>query len=290
MLAVAELAVLPGQLAPLADATSKNLVLALAGECALALEKERLTRANASIAVRAQQEKLRADVLRSISHDLRTPLTGICGNAAILASPHGAGSAERNAALAATIEEEARYLVGMVENLLALTRLEQQNFTLRLEPELLEDIIGEAVQIMERRAARHDLHAEIPAALLMARMDARLMVQVLVNLLDNAVKYTPEGTAIRVRALADGQWVRLEVADNGPGISKQVQAGIFDMFHAAAIKKGDGRRGMGLGLALCHSIVQAHGGQIEVHANLPQGAVFSLALPRHDATQLLSDQ
>ena len=290
VLAVAELAVLPGQLAPLADATSKNLVLALAGECALALEKERLTRANASIAVRAQQEKLRADVLRSISHDLRTPLTGICGNAAILASPHGAGSAERNAALAATIEEEARYLVGMVENLLALTRLEQQNFTLRLEPELLEDIIGEAVQIMERRAARHDLHAEIPAALLMARMDARLMVQVLVNLLDNAVKYTPEGTAIRVRALADGQWVRLEVADNGPGISKQEQAGIFDMFHAAAIKKGDGRRGMGLGLALCHSIVQAHGGQIEVHANLPQGAVFSLALPRHDATQLLSDQ
>ena len=290
VLAVAELAVLPGQLAPLADANSKNLVLALAGECALALEKERLTKANASIAVRAQQEKLRADVLRSISHDLRTPLTGICGNAAILASPHGAGSAERNAALAATIEEESRYLVGMVENLLALTRLEQQNFTLRLEPELLEDIIGEAVQIMERRAARHNLHAEIPDTLLMARMDARLMVQVLVNLLDNAVKYTPEGTAISVRALADGQWVRIEVADNGPGICEQEQAGIFDMFHAAAIKRGDGRRGMGLGLALCRSIVQAHGGHIEVHANLPQGAAFSLALPRHDATQLLSDQ
>ena len=287
VLAVAELAILPGQHAPLADATSKNLVLALAGECALALEKERLTQANASIAVRAQQEKLRADVLRSISHDLRTPLTGICGNAAILASPRGAGSAERNAALAATIEEEARYLVGMVENLLALTRLEQQNFSLRLEPELLEDIIGEAVQIMARRAARHDLHAEIPETLLMARMDARLMVQVLVNLLDNAVKHTPEGTAIRVRARADGPWVRLEVADNGPGICEQEQAGIFDMFHSAAIKKGDGRRGMGLGLALCRSIVQAHGGQIAVHANMPQGAVFSLTLPRHDETQIL---
>ena len=290
VLAVAELPVMPGQNAPLADTTSKNLVIALAGECALALEKERLTQANASIAVRAQQEKLRADVLRSISHDLRTPLTGICGNAAILASPHGAGSAERNAALAATIEEEARYLVGMVENLLALTRLEQQNFTLRLEPELLEDIIGEAVQIMERRAARHELHAEIPEALLMARMDARLMVQVLVNLLDNAVKYTPEGTSICVRAKADGPWVRLEVADNGPGICEHEQTGIFDMFHSAAVKKGDGRRGMGLGLALCRSIVQAHGGQIEVHANLPQGAVFSLTLPRHDEMQFLSHQ
>ena len=290
VLAVAELAVLPGGEAPLADANSKNLVLALAGECALALEKERLTRANASIAVRAQQEKLRADVLRSISHDLRTPLTGICGNAAILASPQGAGSAERNAALAATIEEEARYLVGMVENLLALTRLEQQNFTLRLEPELLEDIMGEAVQIMARRAARHDLHAEIPETLLMARMDAQLMVQVLVNLLDNAVKHTPEGTAIRVRARADGAWVRLEVADNGPGISEQEQAGIFDMFHTAAVKKGDGRRGMGLGLALCRSIVQAHGGQIEVHANTPQGAVFSLTLPRHDESMVVPCQ
>ena len=280
VLAVAELHVLPGRTAPLADANSKNLVLALAGECALALEKERLTQANASIAVRAQQEKLRADVLRSISHDLRTPLTGICGNAAILAGQNGAGSPERNAALAAAIEEEARYLVGMVENLLALTRLEQQDFTLRLEPELLEDVIAEAVQITSRRAARHDLRAEMPESLLMARMDARLMVQVLVNLLDNAVKHTPEGTAIRIRARADGPWVRLEVADNGPGISKTEQSRIFDMFHSAAIKRGDGRRGMGLGLALCRSIVQAHGGSIEVFDNTPQGAVFSMTLPR----------
>lgn len=280
VLAVAELHVLPGRTAPLADANSKNLVLALAGECALALEKERLTQANASIAVRAQQEKLRADVLRSISHDLRTPLTGICGNAAILAEQNGSGSPERNAALAAAIEEEARYLVGMVENLLALTRLEQQDFTLRLEPELLEDVIAEAVQITSRRAAHHDLRAEMPESLLMARMDARLMVQVLVNLLDNAVKHTPEGTAIRIRAKADGPWVRLEVADNGPGISKTEQSRIFDMFHSAAIKNGDGRRGMGLGLALCRSIVQAHGGSIEVFDNIPQGAVFSMTLPR----------
>ena len=287
VLAVAELSIPPGRPSPLADADSKNLVLALAGECAMALEKERLAQANAAIAVKAQQEKLRADVLRSISHDLRTPLTGICGNAALLAGQQGAGSPERTAALAASIEEEAHYLVGMVENLLALTRLEQQDFTLRLEPELLEDVIREAVHITARRAARHDLHAELPENLLMARMDARLMVQVLVNLLDNAVKHTPEGTSIRVRARADGPWVRLEVADNGPGISEAEQSHIFDMFHSAAIKKGDGRRGMGLGLALCRSIVQAHGGQIEVFANAPHGAVFSLTLPRQAETAAL---
>lgn len=280
VLAVAELHVPPGRAAPLLDANSKNLVLALAGECAMALEKERLTQANASIAVRAQQEKLRADVLRSISHDLRTPLTGICGNAAILAEQGCSGPPERTTALAAAIEEEARYLVGMVENLLALTRLEQQGFALRLEPELLEDVIAEAVQITGRRAAHHDLRAEMPKTLLMARMDARLMVQVLVNLLDNAVKHTPEGTSIRIRAKADGPWVRLEVADNGPGIAEVEQGRIFDMFHSAAVKNGDGRRGMGLGLALCRSIVQAHGGNIEVFANTPHGAVFSMTLPR----------
>ncbi|OXS28831.1 MAG: hypothetical protein BCS36_08765 [Desulfovibrio sp. MES5] len=281
VLAVAALDFHAGNAGSFADAASKNLVLALAGECAMALEKERLGRANAKIAAQAQQEKLRADVLRSISHDLRTPLTSICGNAAILSGQDLVmENPEQRAQLATAIEEDARYLVGMVENLLALTRLEQQGFTLRLEPELLEDVIYEAMNITSRRAARHELRAEIPDTLLMARMDARLMVQVLVNLLDNAVKYTPEGTAIQVRALADGPWARIAVADDGPGISDEEKNHIFDMFHAAAVKKGDGRRGMGLGLALCRSIVRAHGGDIEVFDNTPRGAVFSLTLPR----------
>jgi len=265
----------------LADAASKNLVLALAGECAMAVEKERLGRANAKISAQAQQEKLRADVLRSISHDLRTPLTSICGNAAILAGQgRTVENPEQRAQLATAIEEDARYLVGMVENLLALTRLEQQGFTLRLEPELLEDVIYEAMRITNRRASKHCLREEIPDTLLMARMDARLMVQVLVNLLDNAVKYTPEGTAIQIRALVDGAWARVEVVDNGPGISAEEKRHIFDMLHTAAVKKGDGRRGMGLGLALCRSIVRAHGGDIQVFDNTPRGAVFSLTLPR----------
>ena len=281
VLAVAALDFRASHAGSLADAASKNLVLALAGECAMALEKERLGRANAKIVAQAQQEKLRADVLRSISHDLRTPLTSICGNAAILAGQDRVmENPEQRAQLATAIEEDARYLVGMVENLLALTRLEQQGFTLRLEPELLEDVIYEAMNITNRRAARHVLRAEIPDTLLMARMDARLMVQVLVNLLDNAVKYTPEGTAIHVRALADGPWARVAVADDGPGISDEEKNHIFDMFHAAAVKKGDGRRGMGLGLALCRSIIRAHGGDIQVFDNTPRGAVFSLTLPR----------
>ena len=279
VLAVAGLDVSPGSASPLNAADSKNIVLALAGECAMAVEKERLARANADIAVRAQQEKLRADVLRSVSHDLRTPLTAICGNAAMLAAG-GDIEMQRRKSLARAIEEDARYLVEMVENLLALTRLEQYGFTLRLAPELMEDIIREALAVTRRRAAAHNIRVDMADALLMARMDARLMVQVLVNLLDNAVKYTPAGTTIRISAQADGARARLEVADNGPGISAEEKTRIFDMFHSAVIKKGDSRRGMGVGLALCRSIVQAHGGDLRVHDNTPRGAVFSLDLQR----------
>lgn len=282
VLAVAGLDFPPGSTSPLSGADSKNLMLALAGECALAVEKERLARANADIAVHAQQEKLRADVLRSVSHDLRTPLTAICGNAAVLASENDMET-QRRKSLAWAIEEDARYLVEMVENLLSLTRLEQYGFTLRLTPELAEDIIREAVNATHRRAAGHILCVDVPDPLLMARMDARLMVQVLVNLLDNAVKYTPAGTTIRVSARADGSRARLEVADNGPGISDDEKIRIFDMFHAAVIKNGDSRRGMGVGLALCRSIVQAHGGDLRVYDNTPQGAIFSLDLQRESA-------
>ncbi len=282
VLAVAGLDLPPGSTSPLNEADSKNLMLALAGECAMTVEKERLARANADIAVHAQQEKLRADVLRSVSHDLRTPLTAICGNAAVLASENDMET-QRRKSLARAIEEDARYLVEMVENLLSLTRLEQYGFTLRLTPDLAEDIIREAVNATRRRAAGHILCVDVPDPLLMARMDARLMVQVLVNLLDNAVKYTPAGTTIRVSARADGSRARLEVADNGPGISDDEKNRIFDMFHAAVIKNGDSRRGMGVGLALCRSIVQAHGGDLRVYDNTSGGAVFSLDLQREIA-------
>lgn len=159
VLAVAGLGLPPGSTSPLNEADSKNLMLALAGECALAVEKERLARANADIAVHAQQEKLRADVLRSVSHDLRTPLTAICGNAAVLASENDMET-QRPKSLARAIEEDTRYLVEMVENLLSLTRLEQYGFTLRLTPELAEDIIREAVNATRptgggRQRARH---------------------------------------------------------------------------------------------------------------------------------------
>lgn len=262
------------------DAADKNLIRALAGECALAVEKERLTRANAAIAALAQQEKLRADVLRAVSHDLRTPLTTVCGNAAVLADTDANIDPAGRRALARAIEDDAHQLIGMVENLLSLTRLEQYGFTLRLEPELVEDVVREALDATRRRGGGREILADVPDSLLMARMDARLLVQVLVNLIDNALKHTPPGVPVRVSARGDGAWVRVEVADQGPGVPDAEKERIFEMFYSAAAKKGDGRRGMGVGLALCRNIIRAHGGEIRVRDNAPHGAVFSFDLPR----------
>ncbi len=273
----------------LPDTADKNLILALAGECALALEKERLSRANAAISSRAQQEKLRADVLRSISHDLRTPLTSICGNAAMLSGEISRLSVARQQELARSIEDDARYLIAMVENILALTRLEQYGFTLRMEAELVEDVVHEAVGLMRRRTGAHPVRTQCADPLLMARMDVRLTVQVLVNLLDNAVKYSPEDAPITIRILADREHVVIEVADEGSGISDEDKLHIFDMFSTTSQKKADGRRGMGVGLALCRSIVRAQGGDIRVRDNSPRGAVLSFTLQREAGPSVLPE-
>lgn len=262
------------------DAAEKNLVLALSGECALAIEKERLIHANAKIRARVQQEKLHADVLRTISHDLRTPLTSIYGNAAMLSSNADMLPPARRHELADAIEDEARYLVDMVENILALTRLEQYGFTLRMEAELVEDVVQEAVNIIRPRAGRRRLKTEFAAPLLLARMDARLTVQVLVNLLDNAIRHSPEDSSITIRAIPRGKEVVVEVADEGSGIPKADKEHIFEMFYTTSTGKGDGRRGMGIGLALCRSIIQAMGGEIGVRDNMPVGTVFFFNLQR----------
>ncbi len=261
------------------DAPDRNLARAMIAECALALEKDRLMRANAAIAARMQQEKLRSDVLRAISHDLRTPLTAICGAANMLAASGHALDESRRAELLRTIEEDADSLITMVENLLALTRLEQEGFRLRLEPELLEEVIREALDAARRHARGHSMTMDVRDGLLMARMEARLIVQVLANLLDNAIRHTPEGAAITVRAEADGPWARVSVEDTGPGIAEADKQSIFDMFHTLGTKRGDGQRGMGLGLSLCRNIIQAHGGSITVHDVSPHGAAFAFTLP-----------
>ena len=166
----------------------------------------------------------------------------------------------------------------MVENLLCITRIEGRDKLTELEPELVGEVIADAMTHIDRSSARHKVTTVIADDYLMAYMDARLIEQVLINLVNNAVKYTPAGSTICVSAESSGGSVLVSVSDNGSGIADESKGKIFDMFYTEA-KTGDSRRGLGLGLALCKSIVTAHGGEISVSDAEPHGAVFTFSLP-----------
>ena len=264
---------------PPIDEYRKNLMISILDACAMAVEKDHMTREKQRIEESARQETLRANLLRSISHDLRTPLTSISGNATLLMENLGNLSEAKRAELYASIYDDAIWLNGLVENLLTITRTENGAMKLNLQTELVADAIEEALRHIDRNASKRQLCTEIPDDLLMARMDAALIVQVLINLVNNAVKYTPEGAHIVLGARRSGDDALIYVADDGPGLSPGDEDRVFDMFYTGAKNTPDSRRGIGLGLALCKSIVQAHGGQIGVDPVRPHGSKFWFTLP-----------
>ena len=261
------------------DAFEKNLMLAIVDECGLVLEKELLGQEKHRVEEQAQQEALRANLLRAISHDLRTPLTAISGNAGILMENASVLDAAKRRQLYTSIYDDSMWLANLVENLLSVSRIENGTIRLKMEPELLEEVFQEALTHLDRKAKEHTITVELPDDMFMAKMDARLIVQVVINIVNNAIKYTPPASHVQVSARKRGESVEVRIADDGPGISDEAKAKLFDMFYTANNARGDGRRGLGLGLSLCRSIVQAHGGSITVEDNYPKGAIFSFTLP-----------
>ena len=261
----------------------QSLCLAILGECGLALDKQLADEARQSIALRAQQEQLRANLLRAISHDLRTPLTSISGSAEMLL--RGVVPETEREPIYCNIYDDSIWLINLVENLLSITRMDDSSIRLNLKPELVSDVVEAALTRIGRRAETHEIRTEIKNDLLLAQMDAPLILQVLLNLLENAIKYTPSGSHITVSANEEDDMVRISVRDDGPGIAEEAKPRVFDMFFTSAGVRGDARRGLGLGLALCRAIVAAHGGDITVRDNEPHGSVFSFTLPKAEVTQ-----
>ena len=264
---------------PSIDEYRKNLMISILDECALAIEKDHMTREKQRIEESARQEALRANLLRAISHDLRTPLTSISGNAAILLEDLGDLDDSRKEALYASIYDDAIWLNGLVENLLTITRTENGTVKMNLQSEMVSDAIEEALRHLDRNAARRKIAVNLQDDLLMAKMDSALIVQVLINLINNAVQYTPEDAGIAIGAKPEGNRVVLWVEDEGPGIPEGDEDKVFELFYTGVKRSPDSRRGIGLGLALCRSIVQAHGGEIKVCNIQPHGARFRFTLP-----------
>lgn len=264
------------------DAFANSIVLSILGECALALENQQVSHEREEAAILAKNEQLRANLLRSISHDLRTPLTSISGNAGILLSNEDAIDKEKRKVLYADIYDDSLWLINLVENLLSVTRIEDGSMHLSLTAELMEEVVSEALSHITRKSVEHTITVRQSEEFLLARMDARLIVQVIINIVDNAIKYTPPGSEIVISTAKREREVLVTISDNGGGIPREAQEKIFDMFYTAATQIADSRRSLGLGLALCKSIITAHGGTITVGDNAPHGTVFEFTLPAEE--------
>ncbi|WP_159878091.1 DUF4118 domain-containing protein [Aquitalea denitrificans] len=268
------LAILPEQLDQVFLPEQQRLLETCAAQIALALERVHYVEVAQDAIVAMESERLRNSVLSVISHDLRTPLTTLVGLSSILAT--GQVDAARQADIAQSIQEESLRMNHLVTNLLDMARL-QSGVKLNREWQLLDDVVGSAVRACQRTLQGHALQLLLANDLPVLEYDAVLIERVLVNLLENAAKYTPPDSQITLKADTEGATIRVCVQDNGPGLPGGQEQKLFDKFTRGSSESTT--PGVGLGLAICRSIVEAHGGRIEASNRQPHGAQFCFTLP-----------
>ncbi|MEO8369012.1 MAG: DUF4118 domain-containing protein [Candidatus Solibacter sp.] len=271
---VGVLAAIPKSAAHL-DREQVRLLELFANQTAIAMERTSSHHAAEEARVQMQTEAMRSSLLSAVSHDLRTPLASITGAATTLRSQGERISPETRNELLDSIADEAERLGRLVANLLDITRLES-GVELRCDGYPLEEIVGSVLQRMERQLRNRPVETRLPENLPLVYVDDVLTGQLLVNLLENADKYTPEGTPIELEAEATEDAVVLEIRDRGPGFAEGDERRIFEKFYRRNAK---GVRGVGLGLPICRAIVEAHRGRIEAFNRAGGGAVFRIHLP-----------
>lgn len=251
----------------------------------IALSVERLKESRARIKSNEEmiQERYRSNLLRAISHDLRTPLSGIMGTTEILMDMTEANQEVFQLVLG--IYKDADWLHSLVENILSLTKLQEGRLVLNKEFEVLDEIIGSAINHFSRRASKFEILVNVPDEIILIPVDAKLIIQVLINLLDNAMKHshTSNKITISARLLNDYKKIEIAVIDNGSGISKKDLPNIFKMFYTSNNGITDGQHGIGLGLNICQAIISAHGGDIIAeNREDTNGAIFKFTLPMEE--------
>lgn len=247
----------------------------------IVLQREQLGEAQDRAKIQIEKERLKSTLLRSISHDLRTPLTGIAGNADFLSTNFDTVEDDTAREMLHDICKDAEWLNSMVENLLNMTRIQEGRLDIHRSMEVVDDLITEAASLVEKRLGNHQLETRMPKDIVLVPVDGRLFIQVLVNLIDNAIHHSGDGTKITVSAKSEEDGVSFLVEDDGVGIPEEKQEQIFDSFFTTAYEDGDKKRGVGLGLAICKAIVEAHGGQIRVYNRKRGGAAFRIDMPKH---------
>ncbi len=257
-----------------------RLLHAMIESTALAMDRFLSTQQRIKYKEETVQERYRGNLLRAISHDLRTPLSGIMGTSEMLMDM--SKQSDPRYELAKQINEDADWLHSLVENILSLTRLQDGKLPLNKQLEAVEEVVGGAVSHITQRSPEYEITINIPNELLLVPMDAKLIEQVLINLLDNAIKHTLPGNEISVTVVhnENANFTVFSVADRGVGISAEDLPNIFKMFYTTHIKHADAQHGVGLGLPICDAIVKAHGGNISAQNRKDgSGAEFIFTLP-----------
>jgi two-component system sensor histidine kinase KdpD len=256
-----------------------HLLESLAKQVALALQVERLQKTALNAQITAETERLRASLLGSVTHDFQTPLAAIMGSASSLLELKNKLDDKLAQEMLNNIYEEADRLSRLITNLLNIARLESGSLKLRKELQPLEEVVGAALNRLERKLASHPVTVSLPADLPMVPLDGALVENVLLNLLENSLKYTPPGSALSIKAVPRGDEIEVEMADNGPGFPPEDLERIFEMFYRGT--DDSDRKGYGLGLSICRAIVEAHGGRIWAVNLVGGGAAVKFTFPLH---------
>ena len=241
---------------------------------------ERLNAEKTAIQLESARETIRGNILRAVSHDLRTPLTSISGAASVLLnSPE---VSPQNVAMLRDIKNDADSLIIMVENLLSITRIQDGNIPLKKHDEMLEEVAGDAILTTRRRFPECHVELDMSEDILFFPMEPMLVKQVMVNLLENAIRHSGDTQHITLHLFRQDDWAVVEVRDRGKGLSPEICQAVQAGKQLEKNLSGDKSRGMGIGLSVCQSIIKAHGGFFVAGNNPEGGAVFRFGLPMEE--------
>ncbi|HWQ78997.1 MAG TPA: sensor histidine kinase KdpD [Anaerovoracaceae bacterium] len=266
------------------EQNSRLFLRMMASQVAMALERQYLSDEQRRIVIESEKEKMRSNLLRAISHDLRTPLTGILGASSAILENGGSLDKGIHDKLLFHIKEDSQWLIRMVENLLSVTRIKEGSMNVAKSPEAAEEIVAEAVRHIRKRFPDRKISVKAPDELLMVPMDGTLIEQVLINLVENAFKHSPADTVVDVEVMAEKRYAIFEVRDQGEGIAAADLPHLFESYAPDGNRSSDSSRGMGIGLSICMTIIKAHGGKLEAANKNEGGAVFRFTLPLEEVT------
>jgi len=255
------------------------LIKTVVNQIGLAIDRELIYNERQNIRIDMEKEKMRSNLLRAISHDLRTPLTGIVGASGVILEDIDRLNKENIKELVSDINEEAIWLNSLVENILNMTRIGEGRLMVAKNYEVVDDVVYEAINHTARLAKKRNISVSVPDEVVTLLIDGKLIVQVLINLLDNAIKHTMDNCNINLKVFTEANVAVFEVSDNGPGVDKNIENILFDSFVTSSSKIIDGKRGIGLGLSICKAIIEAHDGTICYSKADEGGAKFTFTLP-----------